>query len=79
MFAIKVNDKHWLPDYHSSSKSDNFDYVLTFTTEKKALKEKESILKMPSYAGLKLEVIEVEEELDIDIENGICKQSIREL
>ncbi len=72
MFAIKVNNKDFMPDYYN-----NNDMVLTFTTEKKAAKEMERIKKYRSQ--LKLDVVEVEEELIFDSENGTVKQTIREL
>lgn len=70
MFAIKVNDKGFMPDYYR-----NNDQVLTFTTEKKAAKEVERIKKR--HPHLQLDIVEVEEEVIIDFEKLEVKQNIK--
>ncbi|MEK5445186.1 MULTISPECIES: hypothetical protein [Bacillaceae] len=75
VYAIKINDKHWFPDYYHPEK----EHVLVFTTEKKAFKEVELIKKRPKYSELDLKVVRVEEETLIHFKKGIHRQTIREL
>ncbi|WP_042375317.1 hypothetical protein [Neobacillus jeddahensis] len=70
MFAINVNDEHWMLDYYR----DRTARVLTFTTEKQALKEVNYIKK--SHPDLKLTVLEVEEVSFFDPENSLSGQRI---
>lgn len=74
VYAIKINDKHWLPDYNNPEEC-----IRVFSTEKKAIKEVEYIKKSPKYADFDFKVVKVEEETLIHMEKGINRQTIREL
>lgn len=75
VYAIKINDKHWLPDYIHPER----EHIHVFSTEKKALREADYLKKMPQYANFDFKVVKVEEETFIHSKKRIHKQTIREL
>lgn len=74
VYAIKINDKRWLPDFSSPKER-----IGVFSTEKKAIKEVEYIKKRPKYVDFDFKVVKVEEEIFIHMKKGIHRQTIREL
>jgi len=73
MFAIKVNENKFIPNYNM----EGLDRILTFNTEKQAMKKMEFILKGSTFTNLK--VVEVEERIYIDPAQNISIQRVTEL
>lgn len=69
MYAIEVNNKKWLLDpLHAKNR------IQTFSTEKKALREMKWLKQ--DHPDINFELFEVEEELYLDMEKGISKQTV---